>query len=199
MYFRYFTIISPWKRADPLFEQTWIPLTQGCFVPSLVEIGPVVLEKKTKMWKVYRQTDRQTTDDRWSEKLTWAFSSGELKTKTHNQRPHLKVCHFAVLIFPAHCLYYFGSTSLEYVMRHLDFYVLREGLSIRIYDFRVGFWFNEFLLSGKSILEGFFLLEIASVSVLKILLHNKRHDCYCEIVNKKPTDQIARLRNSSYQ
>ena len=26
-----------------------------------------------------RQTDRQTTDNRWSEKLTWAFSSGELK------------------------------------------------------------------------------------------------------------------------
>ena len=26
-----------------------------------------------------RQTDRQKTDDRWSEKLTWAFSSGELK------------------------------------------------------------------------------------------------------------------------
>ena len=35
-------------------------------MPSLVEIGPVVLEKKMKMWKVYRQTDRQTdrrTDD----------------------------------------------------------------------------------------------------------------------------------------
>ena len=41
------------------------------FVPSLVEIGPVVLEKKTKMWKVYRGT----TDNRWSEKLTWTFSS----------------------------------------------------------------------------------------------------------------------------
>ena len=27
-------------------EETWIPSTQGCFVPSLVEIGPVVLEKK---------------------------------------------------------------------------------------------------------------------------------------------------------
>ena len=26
------------------------------------------------------RTDRQTPDDRWSEKLTWAFSSGELKT-----------------------------------------------------------------------------------------------------------------------
>ena len=43
----------------PSFEQTWIPFTQGYFVPSLVEFGPVVLEKM-KMWKVYRQTDRQT-------------------------------------------------------------------------------------------------------------------------------------------
>ena len=33
------------------------------------EIGPVVLEKKRKMWKVHRQTDGQTTDNRRSEKL----------------------------------------------------------------------------------------------------------------------------------
>ena len=46
MYFHYFVIISPWKRAGPSFEQTWIPFTQGCFVPSLVEIGSVVLQKK---------------------------------------------------------------------------------------------------------------------------------------------------------
>ena len=39
-------IISPWKGCGPSFEQTWIPFTQGCFVPSLVEIGSVVLEKK---------------------------------------------------------------------------------------------------------------------------------------------------------
>ena len=77
------------KGRSPSSEQIWMPFTQGCFVQSLVEIGPVVLEKKMKMWKVYRQTDtptdgqtdRQTPDDRWSEKLTWAFSSGELKTK----------------------------------------------------------------------------------------------------------------------
>ena len=37
----------------------------------------LVLEKKMKMWKVYRRTDRQTTDNRRSEKLTWAYSSGE--------------------------------------------------------------------------------------------------------------------------
>ena len=30
----------------PLFEQTWIPIKQGCIVLSLVEIGPVVLDKK---------------------------------------------------------------------------------------------------------------------------------------------------------
>ena len=46
MYFCYFVIFSPWKRAGPSFEQTWIPFTKGCFVPSLVEIGPVVLENK---------------------------------------------------------------------------------------------------------------------------------------------------------
>ena len=71
-----------------LFEQTWVTFSKGCFVPSLVEIGSVGLKKKKmKMWKVYRQTDGrtdrrtngQTTDNRWSVKLTWAFSSRELK------------------------------------------------------------------------------------------------------------------------
>ena len=51
-----------------LFEQYWIPFTEGCVVPSLVEICPVILEK-IKMWKVYEKTDLQT-DDRRSENLT---------------------------------------------------------------------------------------------------------------------------------
>ena len=46
MYFCYIVIISPWKRQGPLFEQTSIPFTQGCIVPSLVKIGSVVLEKE---------------------------------------------------------------------------------------------------------------------------------------------------------
>ena len=28
------------------FVQTGIPFTEGCFVPNLIEIGPVVLDKK---------------------------------------------------------------------------------------------------------------------------------------------------------
>ena len=37
----------------PLFEQIWISFIQGYVVPSFDEIGPVDLEKKTKMWKFY--------------------------------------------------------------------------------------------------------------------------------------------------
>ena len=41
-------------------------------MPSLVENGSVVLEKKMKMRNDYRQTDGQT-DKGQSEKLNWAF------------------------------------------------------------------------------------------------------------------------------
>ena len=64
MYFRYLCNYLPLaKGRAPLFEQTWIPFTQGCFVPSLVEIGPVVLEKKMKMWKVYDNDDDDNDND----------------------------------------------------------------------------------------------------------------------------------------
>ena len=34
------------KGRGPSFDQIQIPFTHGCFVPSLVEIGQVVMEKK---------------------------------------------------------------------------------------------------------------------------------------------------------
>jgi hypothetical protein len=37
---------SLWSGSGPLFEQNWIPFTQGWFVLSLIELCPVVLEKK---------------------------------------------------------------------------------------------------------------------------------------------------------
>ena len=33
------------KKLSPLFVPTWIPTTHESLVPSLIEMGPVVLEK----------------------------------------------------------------------------------------------------------------------------------------------------------
>ena len=52
------------KGHGPSFEKILIPFTQGCFVSSLVEIGPMVLEKKMKMSKVYRQRETKRLDVR---------------------------------------------------------------------------------------------------------------------------------------
>ena len=39
--------LSPlWEGCGPSFDQTWIPFTQECFEPILVDFGPVVLKKK---------------------------------------------------------------------------------------------------------------------------------------------------------
>ena len=78
MYFRIiFELFSPGKWHRPSYAEAHILFTQGCFVPSLVEIGSMVLEK---MWKVYRWTDgrkdgRRTTVDQKSSpelKFKWA-------------------------------------------------------------------------------------------------------------------------------
>ena len=40
-----FTLLPPFgKGCGPSFEQKWFPFIQGCFVPNLVKIGPVVRE-----------------------------------------------------------------------------------------------------------------------------------------------------------
>ena len=44
--FRYFLSL---EKGLALHLKKQIPFSQGCFVPSLVKIGPVVLEKKMKM------------------------------------------------------------------------------------------------------------------------------------------------------
>ena len=61
-----FTIISPWKNFS---RKVWSfilknlnPFNKECLVPSLVKIGPVVLDKKMKSVKS-SQTDGQCTQD----------------------------------------------------------------------------------------------------------------------------------------
>ena len=50
IYFRYFVISPLEKGHGPSFEQSGIPMTQGCFVPILFEIGQLVVEKIFFFW-----------------------------------------------------------------------------------------------------------------------------------------------------
>ena len=74
-------LLSPLgKGRGHSFEETWIPFTQECFVPSLVwnlwsdsgEEGNV--KSSRQRWQQRRQWTRTIYD---SGKLTWAFSSSE--------------------------------------------------------------------------------------------------------------------------
>ena len=78
--FSLFRNYLPLEKGMTVYLNKSNPLHTRCFVSGLVDIGPVVLEKKMKMWNVYRQT----RDNRRSDKLTQAFSSGELKTNLNN-------------------------------------------------------------------------------------------------------------------
>ena len=55
LFFFIISQLSPlWKERGPTFEQTLIPFTKEYLVPTLVEIGPVVLENM-------KFTDRRRT------------------------------------------------------------------------------------------------------------------------------------------
>ena len=104
-----FSLLPPPLSVENCGPYLWTNLnlfTQGCIVPSLVEIGPVILEKiflsplpkdaldkfgrnwlngsgeedeNVKSLQQRQQQRRLTTDKFWSEKLTWPFRSGKLK------------------------------------------------------------------------------------------------------------------------
>ena len=78
-YFSTFEFSFFWKSCCPSFEQTWI-FTQGCFVPTLIEIGPVVPDKKTKMWKD-EHNDNKDNNEVQHRQLTDQKSSFEASTQ----------------------------------------------------------------------------------------------------------------------
>jgi len=56
--FPYFATYWATKGASPLFEQICIPISQARFLPSLVEIGLVVLENIFKQFPIYLRYKR---------------------------------------------------------------------------------------------------------------------------------------------
>ena len=88
MYFHYFVIISPWKRAGPIIWTNLNPLHPRMLCAKFGWNWPSGSgeDENVKSLQTDGQTDRQTMDERWSEKLTWAFSSGELKNIENKSR-----------------------------------------------------------------------------------------------------------------
>ena len=87
--FSLFRNYLPLGKEGGLHLYIWIPFTQRCFVPSLVEIGPEVLEKM-KMWKDYDNDDdgQRTNFDQkahLSPWLRWAKKC-QLFDRTTHQR-----------------------------------------------------------------------------------------------------------------
>ena len=93
MYFHYFVITSPWKRAGPFIWTNLNPLHPRMLCAKFgwnwlsgsgEEDENVRSLRRQRQQRQQQQRlqrrQRRTTDKFWSEKLTWAFGSGELKT-----------------------------------------------------------------------------------------------------------------------
>ena len=77
-----------------LFVKIKVLITQGCFVVSLVEIDPVILEK-INMWKVYRHTDdgqQAIKKAHLSFQLRWAYGTCIIIIKDPLWRRGSKYC-----------------------------------------------------------------------------------------------------------
>ena len=61
------------------------------------------------------QTDRQTPDDSWSEKLTWAFSSGELKSVNLHLNKFYLSKHVLCNVWWKFALWFWRRRSLKVV------------------------------------------------------------------------------------
>ena len=70
---------------------------QKCFALSLVKIDPMVLEKKTKIWKKFMKTTKTSQQRRTMVKCSVELGSGELKTINTTKR---------CVQFKNHCNYY---------------------------------------------------------------------------------------------
>ena len=98
-----FAIISPWEKAMAVyFNKTEFPSVKGqCFVQRSVKIGLVVLQKKMKMWKVHRQTDRGTdiwTNGKWSKSSLKLSALWCIYTKAYKQN-NVKLSRINVKLF----------------------------------------------------------------------------------------------------
>ena len=78
--FNIFAIISPWKRLWPFIWTNLNPIHPRMLCAKFGWNWPSGSWEEDENVNSLRQRQRRRTTDRfWSEKLTWAFGSGELK------------------------------------------------------------------------------------------------------------------------
>ena len=87
MYFHYFVIISPWKKGRALhLNKLESPSAKDALCQVWLKLAQWFWRRRWNVKSLERRQRRQrrqrrTTNKFWSEKLTWAFGSGELKRR----------------------------------------------------------------------------------------------------------------------
>ena len=82
MYFRFFLIISPWKRAAPFIWTILYPLHPRMLCAKYLNWSSGSGGEDESVKSLRQQQWWRTTDKFWSEKCTWALGSRELKIVT---------------------------------------------------------------------------------------------------------------------
>lgn len=104
-FWKYHTCILnlPFKMVLTFIQTNLNPFTYECFVPMLVEIGRLVLEKKIKLRKVYDDNDNYRPRLSFDQK-----SSPEPSVHNHNWSSFLLVsqdsCRIYLFIFKKLCI-----------------------------------------------------------------------------------------------
>ena len=111
MYFCYFVIISPWKRAGPfIFEQSWFPITQGCSVLSWSKLAEWF---RGRRWKFY---DNKDNDDDGQRTNFDQKCSLEPSAQVMNLKGVLKIIHESLFYDLKYC--YKSKYTTHYMINY---------------------------------------------------------------------------------
>jgi len=100
------SLIGPRKGPALLFEHIGVPILQACFLPSLVAVGLVVLEKSIKGKVKGRRRRRRQADcdsNNSSERLRWAKKVQMFSYYTFSSSEIIYPCTWLSSQFPKYC------------------------------------------------------------------------------------------------
>ena len=158
------SLLSPLGKGwGPSFEQTWIPFTHGCFVPSFVEIGPAILEKKMKMRKVYDNANNDDDKDWQRTNFDQKSSLAQVSLKGFKNTPKIRAVIITILRC-YHTLNYKSKIS-DISLAHFHFFLLFW--SGKFWDFAVSY------LRQVAFSDQFIYLNLSVKLFIKPQLMNK--------------------------